>query len=67
MATISNIIATLFGLVAAYFLRNGLAEASCQVNSFACFYGFIIFKLIPLIVLVFAIVYWYNQISEYLE
>jgi len=62
---LKDIIASIFFFIAAYFLKQGLAKALCQENTLACFYGFIIYYLIPAIVLILTTIYWYNRIVSW--
>ena len=64
--SLQDIIAGIFLIVSSYFLKQGLSRVLCEFDNLACFYGFILYYLIPFIILVSTIIYWHRRISPYI-
>ncbi|MEK6915891.1 MAG: hypothetical protein AABW89_05115 [Nanoarchaeota archaeon] len=64
--TLKLIIASGVLLTISYFLKQGLETAACQVNTFACFLGFIAYSLPTVIVIAYWVIKIYPHVEPYL-
>lgn len=63
--TLKEIIASVFGFVVSYFLKQAFSEALCEVNSFGCFMAFLMYTLPVIIVVAYWIVKIYPHVEPY--
>lgn len=62
---LKEIIASIFGFVVSYFLKQVFSEALCEVNSFGCFMAFLMYTLPVMIIVAYWIVKLYPHIEHY--
>jgi hypothetical protein len=63
--TLKEMIASVFGFVVSYFLKQTFSEALCEVNSFGCFMAFLMYTLPVIIIVAYWIVKLYPHIEPY--
>ena len=63
--TLKEIIASTFGFVVSYFLKQAFSEPLCEVNSFGCFMAFLMYTLPVIIIVAYWIVKLYPHIEPY--
>ena len=61
--TLRQIILTIIGFVVSFVLKQYFDEALCNINSFGCFMGFLMYTL-PVIII---IAYWMIKLYPYVE
>lgn len=58
---------TAFIFIASFFLKKAFGQALCDVNSFGCFMGFLMYTLPVIIIVAYWVIKLYPHVEPYLK